>query len=210
MSAKQLLIYAAQVLGIFTATFIVLYVFGLVPESLRPSREVVQAPAAPQKIVRRTDINDAEATIASETRPSRVIIPKIGVDSTIQHPQSPNVDVLDAALTKGAVYYPGSGTIEQGNVFLFGHSTNWQIVRNDAYKTFNDLDKLKTGDIITIWGEDGEIYKYSVETVTLANENTAFVSLDTNGRRLLTISTCNSFGAKQDRWVVQAVFAGKA
>ncbi len=92
-------------------------------------------------------------------------------------------------------------------MFLFGHSTNWQVVQNQAYKTFNGLEKLVRGDTITIWGEDGEQYTYTVERVSLLDDDDAFVDFATEGRRL-TLATCNTFGEKQERWVVEAVFNG--
>lgn len=147
-------------------------------------------------------ISDNEVIITA-TKPTRVTIDSIGVDSEILAPSSPRVDVLDAALKKGAVYYPGSGTIEQGNIFLFGHSTNWAIVQNQAYKTFNGLEKLKRGEEIKLEAE-GKTYVYAVESVSLVDSNTAFVDLTKTGRRL-TISTCDTFGRKADRWVVDAV-----
>ena len=223
LSRKQFVTYCLQIIVIFSATFLALYIFGLVPESVR---QVAQENNANNdtssgenwwsfiKIDTNTAL-DTEVFIkpvseydSQSIRPSRVIIPSIGVDSNIEHPQSQNVDDLDVALTKGAVYYPGSGTIGKGNIFLFGHSTSFQIVRNQAYKTFNGLDKLKAGEMITLWGEDGNVYGYKVEKVSLADENEALVEFNAEDGRL-TISTCNTFGQKQERWVVEAVFVGR-
>ncbi len=147
--------------------------------------------------------------ISSEryTRPNQIIIDKIDVNSIINQPQNPDVDILDQALQSGAVHYPGSGSIERGNMFIFGHSTNWQIVQNEAYKTFNNLNKLQTGDEIKIIA-NGETYLYKVSSVNLVDENNALVTFDSSKRKL-TISTCDTFGRKQDRWVVEAVFDKK-
>jgi LPXTG-site transpeptidase (sortase) family protein len=89
-------------------------------------------------------------------------------------------------------------------MFIFGHSTGFSVVNNQAYKTFNDLDKLSAGDEIRI-ESDGKTYIYKVESLVLVDESEAFVDFSKTDRRL-TISTCNSFGAKQERWVVEAVF----
>jgi LPXTG-site transpeptidase (sortase) family protein len=133
-----------------------------------------------------------------------VSIPAIDVQSIILHPETPRVDVLDEALRQGAVYYPGSGTIEEGNIFLFGHSSNWAIVQNQAYKTFNGLEDLTAGEEIFLTA-NGKTYVYEVESVSHVDANVGFVDLSRPGRRL-TISTCDTFGAKSDRWVVDAVF----
>jgi len=138
------------------------------------------------------------------TRPDRISIPKVGIDSNIEKPNTADVSVLDNSLTKGAVHYPGSGSVEKGNMFLFGHSTNWQVVQNEAYRTFNGIEKLESGDEIYIEA-DGETYVYKVKSVVLVDEDDALVEFD-NSSRTLTISTCNTFGEKQERWVVEADF----
>ena len=205
----EIIYISVQFVAIFLITFVLLYVFGLVPDEF--------------KTVNNTNFSDSEKTITNnsvdatdedelksnsiqtQTRPSRITIPKIGVDAVINHPNSYNIQVLDEALKTGAVYYPGSGTIEEGNMFVFGHSTNWKVVNNPAYKTFNNLDKLSKGDEITILDENGETHIYAVDKVTLADDSAALVNFDHTGRKL-TISTCNTFGQKQERWVVEATF----
>ena len=135
ITKKDFLIYGLQVIGIFITTFLVLFAFGITPSSIK---KTISEPLEPEDFqtgtvtYQRQNRSDRNIEPQTVTVPTRVIIDKIGVDSIIQHPQTVDVETLDKALTKGAVYYPGSGTIEQGNVFLFGHSSNWQIVRNQA------------------------------------------------------------------------------
>lgn len=139
--------------------------------------------------------------------PSRLMIPSLQVDSEIIRPNTTSIAVLDSALTKGPVYYPGSGTINSGNIFIFGHSTNRSVVLNPAYKVFNNLQLLKEGDSIFIDSE-GKRFQYKVKTVSKVDKNEALVKFDTS-RHLLTLSTCDSFGAKSDRYVVTAEFVGQ-
>lgn len=138
------------------------------------------------------------------TRPDKIVINKIGVNTQILQPNTRDVAELDRYLLQGAVHYPGSGSIEKGNMFLFAHSTGLQFVQNQAFKAFNNLNKLTVGDEIEVTA-DGKIYIYKVKTVKLADENSALVRFD-NNKRMLTLSTCNTFGAKQERWVVEAEF----
>lgn len=155
------------------------------------------------RIVRSND-NSENLNTGNYTKPSRIVIPSVGIDSVIIQPESPTISVLDSALQQGAVYYPGSGVIEQGNIFIFGHSSRLPVVVNQAYKTFNDIENTKIGDEIILYDRNGKKYTYEVERVYQANAETAFIDLSRSGRRL-TISTCNSFGTKSDRWVVDAV-----
>lgn len=133
---------------------------------------------------------------------TRIRATSVGINAPIMHPVSTDVTMLDNALKNGAVYYPGSGTPNAGNIFIFGHSTNWAIVQNQAYKTFNNLDKLKVGEEIFL-DTDTVSFVYRVDSVRLVDADEAFVNFDSNTPKL-TISTCNTFGEKQERHVVEA------
>lgn len=135
--------------------------------------------------------------------PERIVIEKIGVSSPIGHPNTTDTRVLDEELRKGVVQYPGSGYLnENTNIFLFGHSTGLSNVRNKAYEAFNNLNKLNIGDAITIYAEDG-VYEYSVKSISLTEANQALVTFGSD-KKMLTLSTCNTFGKKEDRFVVTA------
>jgi LPXTG-site transpeptidase (sortase) family protein len=203
MNSKDYIIIGVTTLAIFAGTYAVLSIFGFAPKQLRVQEEEYQP--------RVTYIDDGEnREQGTENREEKILLPdkitisKIGVDSEIQKPQSQEVSVLDAALNKGAVYYPGSGTINFGNMFLFGHSTGFSIVNNQAYKTFNNLDDLVAGDEIEI-ESNGRTFIYKVQKVTLLDESAAFVDFSKTDQ-MLTLSTCNTFGQKQERWVVEAIF----
>lgn len=202
MKQKDYMLIGGLTLSIFLMTYVLLALLGFVPEQFKfvstsaPKSQNVQVIDTPTTTVTQTQNTDKNLI------PTKVEIPKIGVSSIINVPAGIDVSTLDNALTKGAVYYPGSGTLQGGNMFLFGHSTNWSVVNNDAYKTFNDLDKLSTGDEIVLTS-GGEKYVYIVRTVKLSSEDDAVVQFASNSP-MLTISTCDTFGRKQDRWVVEA------
>lgn len=194
--------FLGTTLIIFVVSFSILYIVGLVPETFK-----INTYKTDNSIIIDSD-SSFDKSFNTKTRPDKIIIPEIGVNSIIEKPNTVDVAVLDEFLKKGAVHYPGSGSVENGNMFIFGHSTNWQIVQNQAYKTFNDLDKLAKGDEIQIVA-DGKTYIYKVNTVELVDESAALVQFD-NSKRTLTISTCNTFGKKQERWVVNADFYKEA
>ena len=91
-------------------------------------------------------------------------------------------------------------------MFIFGHSTGIAVVHNQAYKTFNGLKDLERGDIIKVYGSSN-IYEYKVLKVTLVDQNQALVEFE-NNKNMLTLSTCNTFGAKSERYVIEADYAG--
>jgi LPXTG-site transpeptidase (sortase) family protein len=205
MKSKDYAYLAGMTLLIFMATYAVLALAGFVPEQFK---FVTTKPPVDSTHVDNPDDTSETNDVVTDTNlvPQKIEIPKIGVSSLIQAPQSADVAVLDAALAKGATYYPGSGTLQGGNMFIFGHSTNWKIVNNPAFKTFNGLDKLISGDEVVLTS-GGKTYVYEVQSVRLASEDDVLVEFDKGGRTL-TISTCDTFGKKQDRWVVEAILKG--
>ena len=205
MKSKDYAYLAGMTLLIFMATYAVLALAGFVPEQFK---FVTTKPPVDSTQVDNPDDTTEPNDVVTDINlvPQKIEISKIGVSSVIQAPQSADVAVLDAALAKGATYYPGSGTLQGGNMFIFGHSTNWKIVNNPAYKTFNGLDKLISGDEVVLTS-GGKTYVYEVQSVRLASEDDVLVEFDKGGRTL-TISTCDTFGKKQDRWVVEAVLKG--
>src|SRR3989344_5115094 len=145
----------------------------------------------------------ALAPIVSEL-PTTIEIPDISLAAVIVNPKTTDIPSLDEELLKGAVRYPTSAKLgEGGNVVLFGHSSYLPVVKNQAYKTFNEIQKLVVGDSITVYSSD-TAYTYRVRSVVkeVANGNTA-VPLSVAGK-ILTLVTCNSFGAREDRFVVTA------
>ncbi len=197
---KNFIFISALTLVIFTITYTLLLILGFTPKQFQSSDEESIFQVVKDKKNNDPIINNPDTNLI----PQKIEIPEIGVSSAIYLPKSVDVATLDANLAKGAVYYPGSGTLQSGNMFLLGHSTNWKIVNNQAYKTFNGLDKLKIGDQIEITSND-KLYIYSVTSVIRASQDDVKVEFN-KGSRMLTISTCDTFGKKQDRWVVEAEF----
>lgn len=229
-------LFWTQAVGIFLVSIFVFALFGLLPKNLIPkeftttnkqeekekinysTNTSISDPNSLEEVsyvrdregrILRSEDNSQLAVVPTDTqlsKPSRILIPSVGIDSVVLQPQSPMIDVLDSALQKGAVYYPGSGFIEKGNIFIFGHSSGLPVVINQAYKTFNGIEKSNIGDEIILYA-NGQKHTYIIERVYQADAESAFIDLSRSGRRL-TISTCNSFGTKSDRWVVDAVIKG--
>jgi LPXTG-site transpeptidase (sortase) family protein len=139
--------------------------------------------------------------------PLTIKIPSINVDVEVYNPQSTSTSVLDSFLAKGAVHYPGSGNLGYGNIFIFGHNTRLAVVNNQGFKAFNGLRDLKEGDLINVYS-DKSVFSYKVSSVKLEGAGKALVVFNTQVHKL-TLSTCDTFGAKSDRYVVEAEYIGK-
>jgi sortase A len=136
--------------------------------------------------------------------PTRIIIKSIELDTPIIIPKSSDLKDLDRALLSGAIHYPNSALLNQnGNMLLSGHSSYLPVVKNKAFKAFNKINKLEKGDLISVYGENGKIYSYSAESIKHSKAKDTTVNFNSE-KPTLTLSTCDNFGDKSDRWIVTA------
>jgi len=190
--------FALAFITIFILTFLFLASVGATPDPIHP--QVVDGPVA-------DTIRETPTTPVSPEIPVRIVVKDIGLDATIANPVSTDIEVLDAALLKGAVRYPTSAQLGvDGTMLLFGHSSYLPVVRNQAYKAFDDIQKLKPGQIIHVYSS-GTDYQYSVTGVRVANADEDSIELNPNGKHL-TLVTCDSFATKSSRFIVTADFVG--
>ena len=136
--------------------------------------------------------------------PTRIIFDTLDERSvTVLNPESRSVEVLDTALLSGVVRHPDSADFERtGTILLFGHSSYLPNVLNKNFQAFNGIQKLTWGDTVRLQSSDTE-YVYRVDRVYEASASDADVKIET-GKSKLTLVTCDSFGAKTDRFVVEA------
>ena len=141
--------------------------------------------------------------------PVRLKIPAINLDLAVQNPSTTNVDKLDGLLVNGPARYAESAKLgEVGNTILFAHSSHLPIVHNQMYKAFNRIPELKSGDTITLIGDDGKSYMYQVDTVVKADASDTKIDLSPVQGTKLTLVTCDTLTGKSARYVLSANFVG--
>ena len=137
-----------------------------------------------------------------------IIIPKINLTEPIIFPTSTELSNLKVALRKGVAHYPDSALPgEDGNVFIFGHSSSRVFEKNPALTAFTNLSKLRAGDDILIqFG--GVQYHYRATSVQIVDtkETRVYIASD---KPKLTLSTCWPVGNPLNRTVVEAEFVEK-
>lgn len=137
--------------------------------------------------------------------PQKIVFASLKKEVKVYNPVSAANSVLTSYLLKGATRYPGSASLdEKGNVFIFGHSAGSFIVRNQAYTAFTGIEKLLHGEEISVYGPS-TVYVYRVRNVVKVKSYDAAVNLEEKDR-VLTLSTCNLLGAKEDRFLLTADF----
>lgn len=188
----------------FLLTTLILLGFDLVPEVSEPKVSSVTPVAEARTEAVRLDPNPE---IEENAMPERIVADSVGLDVRVLNPLETSIAALDAALLGGAVRYPGSASLgDEENMLIFGHSSALPVVRNKAFQAFNGIKDLKTGEIIRVYSKERE-YLYEVESVSHVAAADAQIPLQT-GEKRLTLSTCDSFGKKTDRYVVEARFVG--
>lgn len=201
-------LFLAFVLVIFLFSEALLAHANLLPDMPTAS---VAAPAIPavtlniSPLVANDPVSDTKVNDTHNIRefPSHIKIPAINLSVAVLNPNTTNIRLLDKALLSGAVRYPLSATLgENGNVIIFGHSSYLLIPFDEPYKTFNGIQNLKKGEHILVSSKI-KTYVYSVDTVSKKNISSAAIPLQVSGS-ILTLATCDSFGAKSDRFVVTA------
>ena len=189
--AKQSTTFALTFVALFALAFMFLAGVDMLPE-----------PASSQSL---SQPDRFAQDPASAELPVRIVAKSIGLDKTTANPASTDVETLDTALLGGTVRYPTSARLgEEGTVLIFGHSSYLPIVRNQNYKAFNGIQKLKVGETVSVYSATAE-YRYTVTGVRLANATEDVIELPSTGK-FLTLVTCDSFGTKSDRFVVTAQF----
>jgi sortase A len=123
---------------------------------------------------------------------TRIKIPAIGVDTVVVEGTSAS------ALRAGAGHYPSTPLpCENGNVGIAGHRTTYG-------KPFNQLDRLKAGDVVILETPIGSCtYEITVEPRVILPTDLSVVSNDLT-RQILTLTTCHPKGSAARRLYVQA------
>lgn len=199
---------------IVTLTYAFLSVIDFIPEPVEEdtNTQAVESTSIDEAESLETSpaIDNFEPAPAVETTPVDELPRKIIFDSldskvvNVLNPTSRVVADLDQALLSGAVRHPDSADFSKdGNVFILGHSSYLPNVFNKNFQAFNGIQDLVWGDLIRVQSEDTE-YIYRVQEVYKAKAEEVFVP-NTPGEARLTLATCNSFGAKDDRFIVEAI-----
>ncbi len=144
--------------------------------------------------------------------PVKIEIPRLKKSLKVDNPNTTKISELNKGLKKAVLRYPGTGRLDENSrdMLIFGHSSHLptDMVFNQMYRAFNGIEKLSAGDIIYVYGDDGSTHVYKVSKVEKVKASSDVIFVATPNKKL-TLITCDNFGAKEDRWVVEADFAYK-
>ena len=151
-----------------------------------------------------------EENLTPPNKDFSIVIPKLGAVAPIIKNVDPyNKNVFLPALKKGVAHAKGTSfPNENGNVYLFAHSTD-AFYNVGAYNAvFYLIGKLEENDEIKIYFNNIE-YSYRVTEKKVVNANDSYYLTQKTKENILTLQTCYPPGttlkrlvviAKLDRW----------
>lgn len=143
---------------------------------------------------------------SSDAAPSpnpEVIIPKINVELPTIYGTSVNENDIENSLQDGVIHYPSTSVPgQQGNVAVFGHSSN-NIFSAGNYKfAFVLLHTLVPGDIFYLT-YNNKVYTYKVYDMKVVAPSQTWVLNPVAGHTATaTLITCDPPGTSRNRLVV--------
>jgi len=132
-----------------------------------------------------------------------IVVPKINANAKVIENVDPyNSWEYQQSLTQGVAHAKGSSVPgEDGNVFIFAHSSDNFYNANRYNSVFYLLNKLEISDYFYLI-KDSVIYKYAVEqTGVVKPENVEYLSPN-YGERTAVLMTCWPPGTTIDRLIV--------
>ena len=212
---NEILPQASAFLGVFFIVMMIgygfLYSIDFVPEDPATAKETSNEEKVEEAPVFSALPEEVEETDSEYSDPLPTSITFDTLDKTVKvlNPSSRSVADLDKALLSGVVRHPDSADLldAKGNILILGHSSYLKNVFNKNYQAFNGIQNLKWGDTITVRSSEAE-YTYRVDRVYEAKASAVMVPTRSSEPKL-TLATCDTFGAKEDRFIVEAILVSK-
>jgi len=188
-------------------SYTVLYVIDFIPEPITDETPTDESTMQTEEIAVEEEKVEEVVAVVGSPLPLKIIFETLDKEITVLNPKSREVADLDEALLSGAVRHPDSADFQSdGNIFILAHSSYLPNVFNKNFQAFNGIQDLTWGDKIRLQSDDME-YVYRVDVAYKSKASEVFVP-ETPGEAKLTLATCNSFGTKDDRFIVEATLIG--
>jgi sortase A len=143
------------------------------------------------------------STGAANGNVPEVVIPKINVEIPVVYDVNTiEESAVEKGLERGVVHYANTAMPGQdGNVVVFGHSSN-NIFNPGKYKfAFVLLSRMENGDIFYLQ-KDGKRYTYKVYKKTIVKPTEVGVLASADKQATATLITCDPPGTSTNRLVV--------
>lgn len=203
---KDGIVFFFVAMGVITLTLGFFTLIDFLPEKPALTQEEIDEDT--NNVNTDTYNDEISSPTSANMYPVRIVFDSLDREVEVFNPTSSDVAELDKALLSGVVRHPDSADfLNIGTIFLLGHSSYLPNVMNKNFQAFNGIQKLKWGDTIRLYSDDTE-YIYTVDKVYETKASDAEVPMQYKEAKLI-LATCNSFGTKDDRFVVEASLVAK-
>ncbi len=137
--------------------------------------------------------------------PNEIFIPSLEIRAPILYAQSKTEKEFQELLAKGVVHYPGTANPgEMGNVYIFGHSSDYVWSKGKFKTVFALLPSIEIGSEVLVSNQNGEVFSYTVREKFVAEKtDMSLLSQDTQGKKILTLQTSYPLGTALRRYIVK-------
>ncbi len=138
--------------------------------------------------------------------PNIVVVESLDIKAPLIYVEENSEKVFQAALKKGVVHYPGTALPgEAGNVYIFGHSSDYNFITSPYRSVFALLPQIKIDATILVTDQAGHPFRYKVVEAKVVSPDDLSV-LDQNHQQYhrLSLQTSYPIGTALKRFVVIA------
>ncbi len=140
---------------------------------------------------------------ANQKENDTLYIPALDISAPIQYVQTTDENELQQKLRDGVGHYPDTAMPgEEGNVFIFGHSSYYWWDWFQYANIFANLEKINIGDKILVYYQN-KLFIYEVKQTKVVEASDMSVLEQGNGKEL-TLMTCTPIGTNLKRFIVVA------
>ncbi len=135
-------------------------------------------------------------------------IPSIAVTAPLVYVSKVDEAAFQLGLLQGVVQYPGTARSGQlGNMYVFGHSSDYRWSKGLYKRVFAKLPEVKVGSQIVLTDGANRGYAYRVTGTAIVRVNEVkYLSQQNYQKRLLTVQTSYPVGTALKRFLVFAEY----
>ncbi|OGE74422.1 MAG: hypothetical protein A3I07_00705 [Candidatus Doudnabacteria bacterium RIFCSPLOWO2_02_FULL_42_9] len=146
-----------------------------------------------------------EPTDENLVEPNLLVIDSLAVKAPIIYATDNDEKKFQEDLRKGVVHFPDTAVPgESGNVYIFGHSSDYLWSKGDYKTVFATLPNIDIGAKIIISDHAGRGYTYEVKEKKVVDAKDLSVLQQDESKYLLTLQTSYPIGTAWKRYIVIA------
>jgi len=134
---------------------------------------------------------------------NQLVVPSLGIEAPIVYVDQTGEAAFQEALIDGVVHYPGTALPgKEGNVYIFGHSSDLPLSKGKFKTIFAKLPDIETGAEIKITDQRGREFTYEVTGTQVIEPDDLSVLTQDPTKHQLTLQTSYPVGTARKRFIV--------